>query len=67
MTFGYFLRGNVLPANMADVPLILIWVGLVQGLLENHLDKKENDLWSARPKYFYRFARGEKLERIDSH
>jgi hypothetical protein len=24
MTFGYFLRGNVLPANLADVPLILI-------------------------------------------
>jgi len=57
----------VLPANLANVPLILIWVGLVQELLENHLDKKENDLWPARPKCFYRFARGEKLERIESH
>jgi len=65
--FGFFWRGNILPANLVDVPLILIWVGLVQELLENHLDKKQNDLRSARPKCFYRFARGEKLERINSH
>jgi len=59
--------GNALPENMASLSLILNWVGLMQELLENHLEEKQNALWLTMPKCFYRFTRGEKLERINLH
>jgi len=66
MTFGYSF-GERTSENLSDVfpDFKLGWIAT--RTFRNHLEKKTNHLWSARPKCFYRFTRGEKLERINSH
>ena len=58
----------MLPEKLDDVSpdFNLGWIG-ARTFREPLGEKKQNDFWSARPKCFYRFAQGEKLERINRH
>ena len=57
--------GNTLPENPEHVLPAFNWVGLMQELLENHLERNQTSLAYSRPNCFYRFTLGEKLEGIN--